>query len=225
MALWFSIHFQPFAPKKMGFWVKKGKILKISQFLTRLTYEALEAYLCFPKAWKMFVSREDIQTMILSTERPLCHVGEPRYGPPKFFGGKPKIPENAFLPFESILCLYSPKWYSEAPIGLIWKHLSSLWVILGVFVRKKTNFAPKITQKYNRKKVQKSGKSRQDQFYHTNCNWWLSVHPTEWFLAISDHFAKKGHQNCPKTLKTQWMVWPSRQSKAQQGPVRPYKTK
>ena len=85
MALRFSIHFQPFAPKKMGFWVKKGKILKISQFSIRLTYEALEAILCFPKAWRMFVSREDIQTMILSTERPLCHVGEPRYGPPKFW--------------------------------------------------------------------------------------------------------------------------------------------
>ena len=85
MALRFSIHFQPFAPKKMGFWVKKGKILKISQFSIRLTYEALEAILCFPKAWRMFVSREDIQAMILSTERPMCHVGEPRYGPPKFW--------------------------------------------------------------------------------------------------------------------------------------------
>jgi hypothetical protein len=69
----------------MGFWVKKGKILKISQFSIRLTYEALEAFLCFPKAWKMFVSREDIQTMILSTERPMCHVREPRYGLPKFW--------------------------------------------------------------------------------------------------------------------------------------------
>ena len=86
-------------PKKMGFWVQKGKILKFSKFLIRLTSEALEALLCFPKGKKMFVSREDLQTMILSTEQPLCHVGEPRYGPPKFFGGKPKIPEKAFLSF------------------------------------------------------------------------------------------------------------------------------
>ena len=143
MALRFSIHFQPFAHKKVGFWVKKGKILKISQFSIRLTYEALEAILCFPKAWRMFVSREDIQTMILSTERPLCHVGEPRYGPPKFFGGKPKIAENAFSPFESILMrLYSPKWYSEAPLDLICKY-SSLWVILGVFDKKKIILSPK----------------------------------------------------------------------------------
>ena len=120
MALWLYIHLLVFAPKKMGFWVKKGKILKFSKFSIRLTSEALEALLCFPKGKKMFVSREELQTMILSTERPLCHVGEPRYGPPKFSGGKPKIPENAFLPFESILCLYSPKWYSEAPIGLIY---------------------------------------------------------------------------------------------------------
>ena len=85
MALLFYIHWLPFAPKKMGFWVQKGKILKFSKFSTQLTSEALEALLCFPKAWKMFVSREDLQTMILSTERPLCHVGEPRYGPPKFW--------------------------------------------------------------------------------------------------------------------------------------------
>ena len=85
MALLFFIHWLPFAPKKMGFWVQKGKILKFSKFSTQLTSEALEALLCFPKAWKMFVSREDLQTMILSTERPLCHVGEPRYGPPKFW--------------------------------------------------------------------------------------------------------------------------------------------
>ena len=140
MALLFCIHFLPFAPKKMGFWVKKGKKLKFS---ISLTYEALEALLCFPKAWKMFVSREDIQTMILSTERPLCHVGEPRYGPPKFFGGKPKIFENAFSPFESILMrLYSPKWYSEAPLDLICKY-SSLSVILVVFDKKKLILSPK----------------------------------------------------------------------------------
>ena len=101
MALQFYIHLLPFAPKKMGFWVKKGKILKFSKFLIRLTSEALEALLGFPKAWKMFVGTEDLQTMILSTEWPLCHVGELRYGPPKFIGVKLKIPENAFLSFES----------------------------------------------------------------------------------------------------------------------------
>ena len=120
MALLFCIHFLPFAPKKMGFWVKKGKNLKFSKFSILLTYEALEALLCFPKAWKMFVSREDLQTMILSTEWPLCHVGELRYGLLKFFGGKPKNPENGFLPFDLILMhLYALKWYSEAPTHLI----------------------------------------------------------------------------------------------------------
>ena len=146
MALQFYIHLLPFAPKKMGFWVQKWKILKFPKFSIRLISEALEALSCFPKGKKMFVSREELQTVILSTEQPLCHVGEPRYGPPKFFGGKPKIPENAFLPFESILCLYSPKWYSEAPIGLIWKHQTSLWVILGVFDRKKLIFSPKLVK-------------------------------------------------------------------------------
>ena len=34
--------------------------------------------------------------MILSAEWLLCHVGELRYGLIKFFGGKPKNPENAF---------------------------------------------------------------------------------------------------------------------------------
>ena len=33
----------------------------------------------------MFVSREDLQTMILSTEWAVYHVRELRYGPPKFF--------------------------------------------------------------------------------------------------------------------------------------------
>ena len=106
MKLMYHTHLPPFSYKKIGVWVQKGKILKFSKFLIRLTSEALEALLCFPKGKKMFVSREDLQTMILSTERPLCHVGEPRYGPPKFFGGKPKIPENAFSPFESnLMCL------------------------------------------------------------------------------------------------------------------------
>ena len=86
----------------MRFWVQKGKNLKFSKFSTWLTSEALVALLCFLKGRKMFVSREELQTMILSTERPLCHVGELRYGPPKFFGGKPKIPENAFLPLMQV---------------------------------------------------------------------------------------------------------------------------
>ncbi len=123
----------------------------------------------------MFVSREDLQTMILSTERPLCHVGEPRYGPPKFFGGKPKFQENAFLPFESILMhLYSTKWYSEEPIDLIWKY-SSLWVILKVFAKKKLILSPKLV-KNTTEKGQNQEKPRQGPFYHTNCHWWLSVH-------------------------------------------------
>ena len=37
--------------------------------------------------------------MILSTEWPLCHVRELRYGLSKFFEGKSKILENAFLIF------------------------------------------------------------------------------------------------------------------------------
>ena len=120
MALLFYIHWLPFALQKMGFWVQKGKILKFSKFSTQLTSEALEALLCFPKAWKMFVSREDLQTIILSTEWPLYHVGELRYGLLKFFGGKPKNPENAFLTFKPILMhLYASKWYSEAPTHLI----------------------------------------------------------------------------------------------------------
>ena len=49
------------------------------------TSEALVPLICFLKCWMMFVSREEIQTMILSTEWLLCHVGELRYGPPKFF--------------------------------------------------------------------------------------------------------------------------------------------
>ena len=143
MALQFYIHLLPFAPKKMGFWVQKWKILKFPKFSIRLISEALEALSCFPKGKKMFVSREELQTVILSTEQPLCHVGEPRYGLPKFFGGKPKIAENAFSPFESILMrLYSSKCYSEAPIDLICKY-SSLWVILGVFDKKKLILSPK----------------------------------------------------------------------------------
>ena len=69
--------------------------------------------LCFPKPRKMFVCREELQMMILSTERPLYHVMEPRYGPPKFFGGKPKIPENAFLP-----CSLVRSWVSFWPVAV-----------------------------------------------------------------------------------------------------------
>ena len=145
MALQFYIHLLPFAPKKMGFWVQKWKILKFPKFSIRLISEALEALSCFPKGKKMFVSREELQTVILSTEQPLCHVGEPRYGPPKFFGGKPKIPENAFLPFEFILCLYSPKWYSEAPTHRKWKHILQ-WIILGYLVGN-NSFLAKILNK------------------------------------------------------------------------------
>jgi membrane protein YdbS with pleckstrin-like domain len=85
VTLRFYIHFLPFATKKLGFWVQKGKIWNFSKFSILLLSEALVALLCFPKGWKMFVSREDLQTIILSTERPLYHVGELRYGPPKFF--------------------------------------------------------------------------------------------------------------------------------------------
>ena len=53
----------------------------------------------------------------------------------------------SFLPFESILVhLYSLKWYSEAPIDLIWKY-SSLWVILGVFDKKKLILSPNKAQR------------------------------------------------------------------------------
>ena len=44
----------------------------------------------FLKYWMMFVSIENIQTMILSTEWLLCHIGELRYGLTKFFGAKTK---------------------------------------------------------------------------------------------------------------------------------------
>ena len=97
--------------------------------------------LCFPKARKMFVCREELQTMILSTERPLYHVWELRYGPPKFFGVKQKIPEKAFLSFDDVFI--SPKWYSVAPIDLIWKTMITV-VILGAFDRKTTGFELKI---------------------------------------------------------------------------------
>ena len=40
--------------------------------------------------WVVFVSREEIQMMILSTEWLLCHVRELRYGLTKFFGAKTK---------------------------------------------------------------------------------------------------------------------------------------
>ena len=88
-----------FYNKKMGFCVQKWKNLKFSKFSTWLTSEALVALLCFLKGRKMFVSREELQMMILSTEWPLCHIGELRYGLSKFFEGKSKILENAFLIF------------------------------------------------------------------------------------------------------------------------------
>ena len=84
--------------------------------------------------------------MILSTEWPLCHVGELRYGLTKFFRGNPKIPENAFLLFKPILMhLYSSKWYSEAPTHHIWKHISQ-WIILG-YLLGNNSFLAKILNK------------------------------------------------------------------------------
>ena len=163
MTLRFSIHFQLFEPQKIGFWFKKGKFWKFSNFQIWLTSEALVPLLCFPKARKMFVCREELQTMILSTERPLYHVGELRYGPPKFFGVKLKIPENAFLSFESSWCVYITKMVLS---GTNWSHMEyndhcwSFWV---VFDRKTTCFELKITLKYNRKRP-KSGKPRQTLF-------------------------------------------------------------
>ena len=119
MTLMYHTHLLPFTYKKIGFWVQKGKIWKFSKFSIRHTSEALVPLICFLKCWMMFVSREEIQTMILSTEWLLCHVGELRYGLLKFFGGKPKNPENAFLPFEPILMhLYSSKWYSRGTNSL-----------------------------------------------------------------------------------------------------------
>ena len=122
MTLRFSIHFQLFEPQKIGFWVKIGKFWKFENFKIWLTSEALVPLLCFPKARKMFVCREELQTMILSTERPLYHVGELRYGPPKFFGVKLKIPENAFLSFESSWCVYITKMVLS---GTNWSHMEN----------------------------------------------------------------------------------------------------
>ena len=131
MTVRFSIHLQLFESQKIGFWVKNGKFWIFENFQICLTSEALVPLLCFPKARKMFVCREELQTMILSTEQPLYHVGEPRYGPPKFFGGKQKISENAFLSFESILmCLYhqnGTQWHQLISYGKQW----SLWSFWG----------------------------------------------------------------------------------------------
>ena len=136
--------FATFYIQKYGFWVQKGKIWNFSKFSIRLTSEALVPLICFLKYWMMFVSIENIQTMILSTEWLLCHVGELRYWLIKFFGGKPKNPENAFLPFEPILMhLYSSKWYSEAPTHCIRKYVS-LWIIMGYLVGNNTFLAQKI---------------------------------------------------------------------------------
>ena len=121
MTFRFYIHFLPFAPQKMGFWVQKGKICNFSQFSILLLSEALVPLLCFPKGWKIFVSGEDLQTIILSTERPLYHAGELRYGPPKFFEENQKFQKmqsSYHLSPSILMCLYSPKWYSEAPIDI-----------------------------------------------------------------------------------------------------------
>ena len=62
--------------------------------------------------------------------------------------------------------LYSPKWYSEAPIDLIWKY-SSLWVILGVFDKKKLILSPKLvkntTEKGQNQENQEIGGSQFNQ--------------------------------------------------------------
>ena len=77
----------------------------------------------------------------------------------------------------------------------MWKHIS-LWVIFGVFDRKKNHFEPTNSQNYSRKKP-KSGKPRQapfrSPFYHTNCSWWLPVNPKckWWFWAIGWGFWPK----------------------------------
>ena len=39
-----------------------------------------------PKGWKIFRCKEEIQTNVLSTVPPLCHVRELRYSLSKFFG-------------------------------------------------------------------------------------------------------------------------------------------
>ena len=122
-------------PEKLVFLVINGKFWIFENFQICLTSEALVPLLCFPKARKMFVCREELQMMFLSTEQP--HVGEPRYGPPKFFFG---ILENAI----SIIWIHPdvfilPKWYSVAPIDLIWKTMITV-VILAAFDRKTTCF-------------------------------------------------------------------------------------
>ena len=163
-----------------------GKIWNFSKFLILLNSEALVPLLCFPKGWKMFVSREDLQTIILSTERPLYHVGELRYGPPKFFEENQKFQKmqsSYHLSPSLLMCLYLPKWFSEAPIDLIWKY-SSLWVILKVFAKKKLILSPKLV-KNTTENGQNQEKPRQGPFYHTNCHWWLSVQPIctqKWWL-------------------------------------------
>ena len=122
MTVRFSIHLQLFESQKIGFWVKNGKFWIFKKIQICLTSEALVPLLCFPKARKMFVCREELQTMILSTERPLYHVGELRYGPPKFFRVKQKISENAFLSFESSWCVYITKMVLS---GTNWSHMEN----------------------------------------------------------------------------------------------------
>ena len=106
----------------LSFWVKKGKFWNFENFQILLTSAALVPLLCFPKARKMFVCREELQTMILSTEWPLYHVGELKYGPPKFIGVKLKISENAFLSFESSWCVYITKMVLS---GTNWSHMEN----------------------------------------------------------------------------------------------------
>ena len=153
----FSINFQLFEPKKIGFWVKKGKFWKLENFQIWLTSEALVPLLCFPKARKMFVCREELQTMILSTEQPLYHVGEPRYGPPKFFSEFWKM---QFLSFESILmCLYhqnGTQWHQLISYGKqwslwsFWRHLTGKQLVLSLKLFKNTTEKAKIRQTWNR---------------------------------------------------------------------------
>ena len=179
MTLMYYTHLPPFTYKKIGFWVKKGKIWNFSKFSIRLTSEALVTLICFLNCWLMFVSTEDIQTMILSTEWPLCHVGELRYGLTKFFGGNPKIPENAFLLFKPILMhLYSSKWYSEAPTHHIWKHISQ-WIILGYLVGNKS-FLAKILKCIQDKRPE-TGKPWMAFGPICTQNWWRwEIHLCPW---------------------------------------------
>ena len=171
MTVRFSIHLQLFESQKIGFWVKNGKFWIFENFQICLTSEALVPLLCFPKARKMFVCREELQTMILSSERPLYHVRELRYGPPKFFGVKQKIPEKAFLSFESSWCIYITKMVLS---GTNWSHMENndhCGHFGGIWQENNLFWAwncLKIQQK--RPKSGKPGTGPfSGQIYHTNC--------------------------------------------------------